>query len=154
MCRILLDVPSSHADIARKLAAVLVTTVIRVQIILGKYRSGDNSAYFVCELYLVSTLMLWRSYYLGSIASASIPRRRVAFGANSLHGKALVRTSAMLSAEATLLTSMSPSDTCCLMKLININKRFDLLIREDRELESCTVGLLSSMTTVGEEIGR
>ena len=48
--RILLDIPSSHADtIARKLAAVLVTSVIRVQMILGKYRAGESGTciYFV-----------------------------------------------------------------------------------------------------------
>ena len=47
-----------------------------------------------------------------------------------------------------------PIDTGCPMKLINIKKCFDLLIREDRVLESCIVGLLFSMTTAGKEIGR
>ena len=43
---ILLNVPSSRADIARALVALLVTSVIRVQIILGKYRAGKSSTYF------------------------------------------------------------------------------------------------------------
>ena len=41
---ILLNVPSSHVDIAHMLVALSVTLVIRVQIILGKYRASNNSA--------------------------------------------------------------------------------------------------------------
>ena len=57
--RILLDIPSSHADIARKLAAVLVTSVIRVQIILGKYRAGESGTCicFVNNIWLVPYAM-------------------------------------------------------------------------------------------------